>query len=190
MEITGGTAQGMSLEAPPGQAVRPTSVRARRALFGTLGALNGKRFCDLCAGSGAVGIEAASRGAASVLFVEHSPSVLPLLRSNVARARKYCPDTRFEVIPRAIPSCCRELAARLPPPGIIFADPPYAHSAALLDALLHREDFRRWAVDAQVWWQAPGRGGEIKIFPPEWLLITVKQCGHSRFFVVKTAKKT
>ena len=70
MEITGGIAKGVTVKVPSGVEVRPTSVRSRRALFDMLGDLSGKRFCDLFAGSGAVGIEAASRGAAHVLLVE------------------------------------------------------------------------------------------------------------------------
>ena len=61
MEILGGLAKGMVLKVPEGREVRPTSVRSRRALFDMLGDLTGERFCDLFAGSGAVGIEAASR---------------------------------------------------------------------------------------------------------------------------------
>ena len=56
--------------------MRPTAVRARRALFDSLGDLSGKRICDLFSGSGAIGFESASRGAASVLFVEKSPQSL------------------------------------------------------------------------------------------------------------------
>ena len=88
MEILGGTAKGMSLKVPEGREVRPTSVRSRRALFDMLGDLAGRRFCDLFAGSGAVGIEAASRGASHVLLVEKAPAALAAVRSNVGHAQK------------------------------------------------------------------------------------------------------
>lgn len=78
-------AKGISLKVPGGALVRPTAVRARRALFDSLGDLGGGSVCDLFAGSGAVGFEFASRGAESVLFVEKSPQSLSALKSNLRK---------------------------------------------------------------------------------------------------------
>lgn len=97
MEILGGMAKGISLKVPGGALVRPTAVRARRALFDSLGDLGGGSVCDLFAGSGAVGFEFASRGAESVLFVEKSPQSLSALKSNLRKIEPLCSSCRFTV---------------------------------------------------------------------------------------------
>jgi len=89
MRIIGGTLRSRRLDAPPGLATRPTSDRLRETLFNVLAprfqhAPKGVRFLDLFAGSGAVGIEAHSRGAAQVDFVERSAPALTVLRKNLA----------------------------------------------------------------------------------------------------------
>jgi 16S rRNA (guanine966-N2)-methyltransferase len=85
--IVSGTARGRRLAAPPGRGTRPTADRAREALFSALetqlGSFAGRRVADLYAGTGAVGLEALSRGAAAVLLVESDPAVLRVLRANV-----------------------------------------------------------------------------------------------------------
>ena len=86
MRIIAGLYRSRSLEAPPGLATRPTSDRLRETLFNVLAPrVKGAAFLDLYAGSGAVGIEALSRGAASVEFVERAPTALKVLRANLAR---------------------------------------------------------------------------------------------------------
>ncbi|MDZ7733817.1 MAG: RsmD family RNA methyltransferase [Acidimicrobiia bacterium] len=86
MRVVAGSAGGLRLEAPPGDRVRPTSDRVREATFNalvSLGAVEGVEVLDLFAGSGALGIEALSRGAARATFVERDPSVVRLLKDNV-----------------------------------------------------------------------------------------------------------
>ena len=86
MRIIAGTYRSRLLAAPKGVATRPTSDRLRETLFNVLGArIPGAAFLDLFAGSGAVGLEALSRGAATVAFVERAPSALAVLRANLAR---------------------------------------------------------------------------------------------------------
>ena len=81
VRITGGRLSGRRVTVPGG-AVRPTADRVRESLFARLGDLAGKRVLDLFAGSGALGFEALSRGATSVVFVDRSPSVLATVRQN------------------------------------------------------------------------------------------------------------
>ncbi|MBO4632416.1 MAG: RsmD family RNA methyltransferase [Lentisphaeria bacterium] len=190
MEILGGPAKGMNLKVPAGREVRPTSVRSRRALFDMLGNLSGQRFCDLFAGSGAVGIEAASRGASHVLLVEKSPSALAMVRDNVKRAQGYCPEVLFQIFPGVLPDCLHKLTIAAPPPDIIFADPPYAESAVLLDSLLKNPDFCRWAEKTVLLWELPDYRGELKIFPENWSLKTIRNLGASRFLVIEKREKT
>src|ERR1700758_1194625 len=85
--VIAGTAGGRRLAVPPGMSTRPTSDRAREGLFASvlseLGSLDDKRVLDLYAGSGAVGLEALSRGAAHVLLVESDPRAARVIRDNV-----------------------------------------------------------------------------------------------------------
>jgi len=122
--IVAGTAGGRRLVMPRGRDTRPTSERTREALFSTLdsmhGSLRGLAFLDLFAGSGAVGLEAASRGAGQVLLVEHAADALTALRTNVAALSLSGVEVAAEEVGRVL--------ARGPaePFDIVFLDPPYA----------------------------------------------------------------
>jgi 16S rRNA (guanine966-N2)-methyltransferase len=86
MRIIAGSLRSRRLEAPAGLATRPTSDRLRETLFNVLAPrIENAAFLDLYAGSGAVGIEALSRGAASVVFVERAPKAITVLRENLSR---------------------------------------------------------------------------------------------------------
>jgi 16S rRNA (guanine966-N2)-methyltransferase len=114
-------AGGRRLKVPP-VGVRPTGDRAREALFNSLGTLvdlEGAAVLDLYAGSGALGLEALSRGAAEVVFVESSPRVLPVLRANLATVG--LPGGR--VLPGSVLTV---VAGRAPRAfDVVLADPPY-----------------------------------------------------------------
>jgi 16S rRNA (guanine966-N2)-methyltransferase len=138
MRIIAGEFRGRRLRAPTGQATRPTSDRAREALFGILeqGAppVRGARFLDLFAGTGAVGLEARSRGASAVLLVENDRAALQLAEANLARLGS--------------PAGVRLLACdatRLGPPphrfDLVFLDPPYRSglAGAALESLLRQD---------------------------------------------------
>lgn len=87
MRVVAGTARGRRLAAPPGAVTRPTPDRVREAVFNSLhslGVLPGCRVLDLYAGTGAMGIEALSRGASAAVFVERHPEALAALRANLA----------------------------------------------------------------------------------------------------------
>jgi 16S rRNA (guanine(966)-N(2))-methyltransferase RsmD len=133
--IVGGELGGRRLAVPSGRDVRPTSDRAREALFGTLGSLldlAGARVLDLYAGSGAVGLEALSRGAEHALLVEADPRTAAALRSN---ATELGLADRAEVVRDRV----ERVVAAGPAGGpyqLAFADPPYAVPGAEVDALL------------------------------------------------------
>jgi 16S rRNA (guanine966-N2)-methyltransferase len=124
--VIAGTARGRRLAVPAGQATRPTSDRAREGLFSTLGSLGGMiegaALADLYAGSGAVGLEALSRGARRVLFVESDPRAARVIRANIAVVGLPGADLVTDRVDR--------LLARGPgergPFGLVVADPPYA----------------------------------------------------------------
>jgi 16S rRNA (guanine966-N2)-methyltransferase len=137
--IVAGRHGGRRLVVPPGVATRPTSDRVREALFSTLESMTelaGSRFADLYAGSGAVGLEAASRGAAAVLLVESDARAARTIRTNIAALGLggTCVLSTAEVSTTlATPPAA--------PYDIVFADPPYGAAeseiSALLAALVH-----------------------------------------------------
>jgi 16S rRNA (guanine966-N2)-methyltransferase len=120
--IIAGAAGGRRLVVPR-SGVRPTGDRAREGLFNSLGTLvdlEGAAVLDLYAGSGALGLEALSRGAATVVFVESSPEVLPVLRANLAAVG--LPGGR--VVAGSVPAV---VAGPAPTAfDAVLADPPYA----------------------------------------------------------------
>lgn len=127
MRIVGGTHGGRVLRAPHGAATRPTSEKVREAIFNILGpdAAPGAHVLDLFAGSGALGIEALSRGAAHATFVDTGKTALAAIRGNL---RELGLEARATVL--AVDAVA---AARLPPPapwGLVFVDPPYASDLA------------------------------------------------------------
>lgn len=134
MRIIAGIAKGTPLVAPPSRDVRPTSDRVREAVFSSLGdRVIGADVLDLFAGTGALGLEAASRGAQTVLFLEHSQPALTALYANIAAFKRH-PDTPTVLTVHAA-DVFSELAqlsrdGRVFP--LIFADPPYGHTAQRL----------------------------------------------------------
>jgi 16S rRNA (guanine966-N2)-methyltransferase len=122
MRIVAGRFRGRRLRGPVGPGLRPTSDRVRESLFAWLGALDGARVLDLFAGTGAVGLEALSRGAASVTFVEHAASSLALLHENLAGL-----GVGAEVSVRRgdAAAVVRRLGREGARFDLVFADPPY-----------------------------------------------------------------
>lgn len=147
MRIIAGAHRGRRLVAPAGLATRPTAERLRQALFDMLWhapwagrtRIEGARVLDAFAGSGALGLEALSRGAASAVFLENDRAALAALRINIAACRG---QARAQVIPRDASAPPRADA----PCALVFLDPPYGKGllAPALSAL------------ARAGWFAPG----------------------------------
>lgn len=139
--VVAGSARGRRLTVPHGQSTRPTSDRAREGLFSALesmlGGLAGVRALDLYAGSGAVGLEAASRGATAVLLVESDRRALEAVRANVAALGLPGTQVRGDTVERVAAA-----ANSGTPYDLAFLDPPYAADtepvrAVLADLLAH-----------------------------------------------------
>jgi 16S rRNA (guanine(966)-N(2))-methyltransferase RsmD len=129
MRVIGGQDRGRRLRAPRGLATRPTADRVRVSLFDVLGpAVSGARVLDLFAGTGAVGIEALSRGAARVVFVEKDRAALRALRANLAALGASRAAAR--VMAGDVLRVLADLPAQEEPFDVVFLDPPYATSLA------------------------------------------------------------
>jgi 16S rRNA (guanine966-N2)-methyltransferase len=145
--VIAGEAGGRRLAVPDGRDTRPTSDRAREGLFATLssmlGSLAGARVLDLYAGSGAVGLEALSRGAGHVLLVEHGTRAARVIRQNIEAIGLPGAELAAERVERVL--------ARGPDQDrydVVFADPPYALADAGVSQIL--------SLLADQGWLAPG----------------------------------
>ncbi len=122
MRIIAGAWRGRPLKAPEGQSTRPTADRVRETLFSMLisriGSFDGLRVADLFAGSGALGLEALSRGAASATFVENNRAAVAAIRANLAGLKAEDRATLLQGSALALP--------RADAFDLILADPPYA----------------------------------------------------------------
>ena len=122
MRVIAGAYKGRNLKSPPSMQVRPTSDRLRETLFNVIAPrIEDTQFLDLCAGSGAVGIEALSRGARHVTFVDRSRRSCQLIESNVALCR--IPEEQYEIYSTTADDYLRH--SKSYPWDIIFFDPPY-----------------------------------------------------------------
>ncbi|MFI0353974.1 16S rRNA (guanine(966)-N(2))-methyltransferase RsmD [Actinomadura sp. 9N407] len=159
--VIAGIAGGRRLAVPPGRDTRPTSDRAREGLFSTvqalLGPLDGLRVADLYAGSGAVGLEALSRGAAHALLVESHPRALKIVRQNAATLGLPGAVPRGDKVERLVRQDPGE------PYDLVFADPPYALDDAAVTGVLESLRDHGWtAPDALVVVERASRGPALR----------------------------
>ena len=144
--VIAGLAGGRRLKVPPA-GVRPTGDRAREGLFNSLATLldlQGAAVLDLYAGSGALGLEALSRGAAAVTFVESSPKVLPVLTVNLAAVGL----PGGQVLRGSVPTVVAGPAPRAY--GLVLADPPYATPSAEVLEVLRALSTQGWLAPGAV----------------------------------------
>jgi 16S rRNA (guanine966-N2)-methyltransferase len=176
MRITGGLARGIELRVPAGDAVRPATDALRQAVFSSLGERVVKaRFLDLFAGSGAYGLEALSRGAASGAFVERDRRAAECLRRNLAAVCKSIgrDDTGLAIAETDAVTYPLELAGN---PDLIFIDPPYETISYVTGALFPRLSAALSSVpDPMVIFEMPG---EEQPAPAGWTCI--KRLGKPR----------
>jgi 16S rRNA (guanine966-N2)-methyltransferase len=130
VRVIAGEFRGRPLKAPPGRATRPTSDRVREALFSILGDVEGLRVLDLYAGSGALGIEALSRGAAEAVFVESSKRAAEVVRANLAALGGLPAEVRAEDALAYLGRVKDRVGYDL-----VFIDPPYSSATRLGERL-------------------------------------------------------
>jgi 16S rRNA (guanine966-N2)-methyltransferase len=184
--VIAGTAGGRRLAVPPGQGTRPTSDRAREGLFSTwqalLGTLDGARVADLYAGSGAVGLEALSRGASHALLVEADARAARTVRENV----------RALGLPGAEVHARRaeQVVAGEPPAApydLVFLDPPYAVPNGDLGEILLTLRTGGWlAAEALVTVERSTRGGDFP-WPAGFEAVRARRYGEGTFWYGRAA---
>jgi 16S rRNA (guanine966-N2)-methyltransferase len=126
MRVIAGRHRGATLRAPRGEATRPTSDRVRESLFSILASVEGANALDLFAGSGALGIEALSRGAASASFVDTAPSAVAAIRHNLRALGLEAEVARRHAL--AFLSAAADRGAQY---DLVFLDPPYRLASVL-----------------------------------------------------------
>ena len=134
MRVVAGRFGGRRLSAPAGRGTRPTSDRVREALFSMLGSVEGLRVLDLFAGSGALGIEALSRGAAAAVFVDRDPRAVAAIHRNLEALGLEGTVRRAD----AVAFLTSAGAHRAAPFDLVFVDPPYSSAGRVAGPLSER----------------------------------------------------
>ena len=133
MRLTGGILKNRALKAPKGNSTRPTSEKLRQAVFNILQhRIEGSSFLDLFAGSGAMGLEALSRGALKATFVENHPEALKALYANITALD-------LKEVSQVINQNVKKILPKLGTFDIIYVDPPYGADIDDLASLLNAE---------------------------------------------------
>jgi 16S rRNA (guanine966-N2)-methyltransferase len=175
LRIIGGSWRGRKLRFPRGSDIRPTPDRVRETLFNWLGAgVRGAHCLDLFAGSGALGLEALSRGAAQVTFVEHDAAAAHELRARLAAW-----DAQGAQVQRA--DALRYLEGEAHPFDVVFLDPPFA--SQLLGAAAARLEERGWlAPGARIYVECAARDA-LPPLPGRWAALKAKQAGEVGYYL-------
>ncbi|MER8010720.1 16S rRNA (guanine(966)-N(2))-methyltransferase RsmD [Streptomyces sp. SLBN-31] len=184
--VIAGTAGGRRLAVPPGNGTRPTSDRAREGLLSTWqsllgGPLDGERVLDLYAGSGAVGLEALSRGASHTLLVEADARAARVIRENVRSLGLPGAEVRSGKAEQIIQS------APTAPYDLVFLDPPYRVTDHDLREILLTLRTEHWlAPEAIVTVERSTRGGEFR-WPEGFDAVKARRYGEGTFWYGRAA---
>ncbi len=185
MRVIGGSARGRRLSAPRGRGTRPTTDRVREAVFNMLGdAVRGSRVLDLFAGSGALGIEALSRGARSAVFTETGAEALRHLQRNLENLGF---ASQGAVIKADSLVYLRKMASQSGSFDLIFADPPYTMDTVFYRSLLDMlADKGILGPRGRLVLEHPARGGELAT-PPAWMQMVHRRYGDTAITIFTPA---
>jgi 16S rRNA (guanine966-N2)-methyltransferase len=181
LRIVAGNWRSRLLDIADVEGLRPTSERIRETLFNWLAPhIHGARCLDLYAGTGALGLEALSRGAASAVFVERDPVAEQQLRKNIAVLGAECAEVistgALEFLESAAPT----------PFNIVFLDPPYAGNL-LGETCRLLVERRQLAEDALIYLEDERSRGEPDL-PPGWKVVKNKTAGNVRYMLAKAGE--
>jgi 16S rRNA (guanine966-N2)-methyltransferase len=191
--VIAGEAGGRRLAVPPGTTTRPTSDRAREGLFASLlselGTFDGRRVLDLYAGSGAIGLEALSRGAERVLLVESDARAAAVIKANVAAVgmpgATVAVDRAERLLSRppaaATASAAASASAEAGRYDVVLADPPYALAEAAVTRVLTLLEGGWLADGALVVIERATRSGPLD-WPPGYLPSKSRRYGEATFW--------
>jgi 16S rRNA (guanine966-N2)-methyltransferase len=191
MRIVGGRHRGRRIEAPPGEAIRPTSDRAREAVFnilahGGFGAggasvVAGAIVLDVFCGTGAMGLEALSRGAARAVFIDNEPQALVAVRANIAALREQAAARVMAADATRPPPPPKDQ----PPATLAFFDPPYAEAiaAAALEGFAHGG----WLAPGAVCVVEEAARAPALVPPPGFALLAERRYGAARVTILRVA---
>ncbi|GAB3123290.1 16S rRNA (guanine(966)-N(2))-methyltransferase RsmD [Streptomyces calidiresistens] len=185
--VIAGAAGGRRLAVPPGGGTRPTSDRAREGLFSTwealYGPLAGTAVLDLFAGSGAVGLEALSRGAGRVLLVESDRRAARVVRENIAALGLPGAEARTDRVERVVAG---------PPPGgpfdLVFVDPPYALGDATVGEILLTLASGGWLADGGIVTVERGTRGGTFPWPAGFSALRSRRYGEGTLWYGRAAE--
>lgn len=186
MQIIAGKARGIELETAPTLDVRPTLARARKALFDSMGDWSGGVILDLCAGSGALGLESASRGAAEILMVENNPRHVGIIERNINKIRRCSVEADMKVIQASILDT-EKIFSQISDVDVIFADPPYENSAEYFEALLDDDVFLENAAHSIIIWEIPDSPGSAGRFMKKEYFdeFAIRKYGPTMFLIAR-----
>lgn len=167
MRITGGLARGITLSVPKGEATRPATDAMRQAVFSSMAAwVEGARFLDLFAGSGAYGLEAMSRGAKAGVFVERDAKAVACIRQNIMAVCKSLGRSASELQVVGADAVTVPLGEV---PELVFIDPPYEVIPEVAPKLFARlTPFLAGQVDPLIVFEMPG---EVTLSPEGWTCV-------------------
>ncbi|MFL6739274.1 MAG: 16S rRNA (guanine(966)-N(2))-methyltransferase RsmD [Sphingomicrobium sp.] len=178
MRIIAGEWRGRKLVAPAGQSTRPTADRTRETLFSMLasrlGSFHGLRVADLYAGSGALGLEALSRGASHATFVEHDRMALNAIKANLA-ALKAVDRTAIRAMSAAV-------LPAVDPFDLVFADPPYAPGSGT--AAVAAVKSAGWLAEGG-WMAIETQKGDAVAPPDGWEVDAERDIGRARLTLLR-----
>jgi 16S rRNA (guanine966-N2)-methyltransferase len=177
LRIIGGQWRGRKLEFPAIDAIRPTPDRVRETVFNWLqNDIAGARCLDLFAGSGALGFEALSRGAAHVVFIDREPRVGQYLRETLKRLNAKTGEV-------CVADASRWLTAPAQPFDIVFLDPPF--DSNLLAGICRCLEERGWLMpEALIYIESAASNG-LPVLPSSWVVIKNKTAGQVSYHLAR-----
>ena len=181
MRVIGGSARGIQLEAGPSKAVRPTTDRIKESVFNILGSVEDCKVVDIFAGSGSLGLEALSRGAEEIIFIEKDKRTCKTISDNLAKVEK---SMGAKSNSKIICGDYKKIFSSNFQPDVILTDPPYSDECALAKELLRSEEFKSWCGEALVVLEYENR---CKVLEENsgWKIIRQKDFGTTGFLFLE-----